>query len=226
MSKPRKQPAPPQQGEFLSDIRGEALSEILAAAEIIEMGAEQVIIREGTQPSYVFLLKSGRAKFYRLSHSGDEVLLSLLVPGDTFGLGTLLTRPVPYIGTAETTRASELIVWKQARIRRLAQKHNRLAQNALAIVLRYLTVHFDRLFDIVASTASERIAGAIIHLCKQTGTLSPSGVEIDATNEELAAHANVSPFTVSRSLHAWENRGALHKSRGKVFVKSPEKLLG
>ena len=62
-------------------------------------------------------------------------MLSLLAPGDAFGLGTLLARPVPYIGTAETTRDSELLVWEQARIRRLAQKYPRLAQNALVVHL-------------------------------------------------------------------------------------------
>ena len=46
-----------------------------------------------------------------------------------------------------------------------------------------------------------------------------------ATNEELAAQANVSPFTVSRSLNRWARRGVLSKSRGKVFIKAPEKLL-
>jgi CRP-like cAMP-binding protein len=212
--------------EFVADIRGDQLSEILGAAEVRKIGAQQIILREGTPPTQLFLLKSGRAKFYRLTRGGDEVLLSLLVPGDTFGLGTLLARPVPYIGTAETTRDSELLVWKQARIRRLAQKYPRLAQNALGIVLRYLNAHFDRLFDLVTCTAAERLAGVVLHLGRETGLVVPTGVEIDATNEELAAQANVSPFTVSRFLNRWARRGALSKSRGKLFIQSPEKLLG
>jgi CRP-like cAMP-binding protein len=182
-------------------------------------------MREGSSPAHLFLLKSGRAKFYRLTHGGDEVLLSMLAPGDTFGLGTLLARPAPYVGTVEATRDSELLVWKQARIRRLAQKYPRLAQNALGIVLRYLNEHFDRLFALVASTAAERLAGVVLHLGKDSGLVVPTGVEINATNDELAAQANVSPFTVSRSLNKWVRKGALRKSRGKIFIKCPEKLL-
>jgi CRP/FNR family cyclic AMP-dependent transcriptional regulator len=214
-----------QPTEFVAGIGRDQLSEILGAAKIRKIGARQIILREGAPPTHLFLLKSGRAKFYRLTGSGGEVLLSLLAPGDVFGLGTLLARPVPYVGTAETTRDSELVVWEQARIRRLAQKYPRLAQNALGIVLRYLAAHFDRLFDLVTCTAAERLVRAVLHLGKQTGVVVPTGVEITITNEELASQANVSPFTVSRFLNRWARRGALSKSRGRVFIQCPEKLV-
>jgi CRP/FNR family transcriptional regulator len=212
--------------DIATGIRGAQLSEILGAAETIKIGPQQIILREGAAPTHMYLLQSGRAEFYRLSRAGDEVLLSLLVPGDTFGLGTLLAPPAPYIGTARTTRDSELLVWKQARIQKLSQKYPRLAQNALGIVLRYLATHFNRLFELVTSTAGERLAAALIHLGKETGRKTPTGFEINATNEELAAQANVSPFTASRFLSRWERTGALIKFRGKVFVRNPEILLG
>ena len=134
MDKSRKLPHP---AELVAGIRGAQLSEILDAAKARRIAAGQIILREGASPTHLFLLKSGRAKLYRLARSGDEVLLSLLTPGDSFGLGSLLARPVSYIGTAETTRDCELLVWEQARIRRLARKYPRLAENALGIVLRY-----------------------------------------------------------------------------------------
>src|SRR5262249_19755863 len=154
------------------------------------------------------LLDSGALKFYRLAHGGNEVLLCRLRPGDVFGLGSLLPHPVPYIGTAETLRDSELLIWHHSRIRKLAYKYPRLSQNTLAIVVRYLTEHFDRLFDLVTCTAGERIARALLHLSNETGVVSPFGVEISATNEELAAASNVSAFTVSRFLNTWAHKKA------------------
>jgi CRP-like cAMP-binding protein len=225
VDKSRKRVALSPDTEFVAGIRGNQLSEIVGAADVREIGARQIIMREGAPAAHLFLLKSGRAKFYRLTRSGDEVLLSMLVPGDAFGLGTLFAHPVPYVGTVETTRDSELLVWKHARIRLLAQKYPRLAQNALGIVLRYLNEHFDRLFGLVAGTAAERLAGVVLHLGKKSGLVVPSGVEINATNDELAAQANISPFTVSRLLNKWVQKGALRKSRGKVFIKSLEKLM-
>ncbi len=212
--------------EFFAGIGKTQVLEILGAAEVREIDARNIILREGSPAANLFLLRTGSAKFYRLTPRGDEVLLSQLSPGTVFGLGTLLERPVPYIGTAETTRPSELFVWEQSRIRGFAGKQPRLAQNALGIVLRYLGAHFDRLVDLVTCTAAERLARAVLHLSKRAGKISPAGVEVSATNEELAAMSNVSAFTVSRLLAHWARTGALAKSRGKIFIYSPEQLLG
>src|ERR1051326_3618839 len=184
MTKSKKGLALSSPADFVAGLGRDQLAEILGAAELWKMRAGEIILREGAAPAHLFLLNSGHAKFYRLTDSGGEVMLHRLSPGDVFGLGTLLVRPVPYIGTAETTRESELLVWKQARIRALAQKYPRLAQNGLSIVLRYLATHFDRLVDLVTLTAGERLARVVIHLGKQAGIVIPTGVEISATNDE------------------------------------------
>jgi CRP-like cAMP-binding protein len=224
--KSHKHVRPSPTAEFLAGIGRSQLSEILGAAKVQKVSARHIILREGNPPAHLYLLKSGLAKFSRLTRNGDEVLLWQLMPGDTFGLGTLLAHPTPYVGTAQTMRDSELLVWEQAKIRGLARKYPRLAQNALGIVIRYLTAHFDRLFDLLGCTAAERLARAVLHLSKGTGKVVPTGVEIAATNEELGALANVSPFTASRLLNTWARDGVLAKSRGKIFVQSPEKLIG
>jgi CRP-like cAMP-binding protein len=210
---------------FLEGIAKKQLPEILGAAKIRKISARHVILREGNPAAQLFLLKSGLVKFYRLTPNGDEVLLAQLRPGDTFGLGTLLARPASYLGTAETTRDSEIVVWEQARIQSLARKYPRLSQNAFGIVLHYLTAHFDRLFDLVSGTAADRLARVLIRLSKRAGKVSATGIEMDALNEDLGALANVSAFTVSRLLNKWARKGALAKSRGKIFIRAPEKLV-
>lgn len=209
----------------MAGIRGRQLSEILAAAETRKIGAGKVIVREGARPTHFFLLKLGRAKLYRSTDAGQEVLLSTIRPGDIFGISNILARTVPYIGSAETTRDSEFLVWDQSRIRRLAEKYPRLAQNALAIALRYLARHFDRLFHLVASSAHDRVASTLLHFANESGAIPPAAAEISVTNAELAQEANVSPFTVSRLVRHWTRKGALRKSRGKLAVLSPEKLF-
>jgi CRP-like cAMP-binding protein len=211
--------------ELFAGLGRDQMAEILGAAEIRKAHARQIILREGALASHVFLLKAGRAKFYRLTQSGGEVLLSMLRPSQAFGLGALLSRPMHYVGAVEATHDSELLVWDQSRIRRLAKKHPRIMENALGIALRYLTAHFDRLFDLVTCTAEERLTRVLLHLGKETGAIGPKGVEIAATNEEVAGLANVGVFTVSRLLNRWARRGALSKSRGKVLIRAPEKLV-
>lgn len=225
MQKPGNRSTIVRAPELLSGISKPHLAEILAAAHVVKAGARQVIIREGEKAARLFILKSGRAKFYRVTRNGAELLLSMLTAGRAFGLGVLVSHPFHYIGTVETTQDSELLVWDQARIRRLAQKYPRLTENALSTVLRYLIEHLDRLAGVVSCTAKERLTSVLVHLAKETGAIYPSGVEIIATNEELAGLANLSVFTVSRLLSGWAQKDALKKSRGTLLLRSPCKLL-
>ena len=49
---------------------------------------------------------------------------------------------------------------------------------------------------------------------------------IPVANEEVAAGANVTPFTVSRFLSKWQREGILGKGRGKIILRRPELLVG
>jgi len=213
-----------RKAKFFEGLDAKEVREILDAAELRKIAAHRIVITAGEVATHLFLMLSGHAQFYRLSRDGDKVLLSRLVDGNVFGLGALLSRPFHYIGTAETTVDSEFLVWERGRIRELAQKYPKLAENALGIILRYLAAHTDRLVDLVTLTAPERLARAVFHLGKQ-GKIVPTGIEIEATNEDLSQLANVSSFTVSRLLNKWARAGAVTKARGRVFIYSPDKLL-
>jgi CRP-like cAMP-binding protein len=56
------------------------------------------------------------------------------------------------------------------------------------------------------------------------GQKVPGGVELDVRNEELANEANISLFTASRLLSAWQREGILVKRRGKVLLHLPYRL--
>ena len=64
-----------------------------------------------------------------------------------------------------------------------------------------------------------------LSLASGIGQPTPDGVEIEITNEDVADGANVTPFTVSRSLSNWERIGILKKRRGRIVLRKPELLL-
>ena len=50
-------------------------------------------------------------------------------------------------------------------------------------------------------------------------------LEFDITNEELANAANITPYTASSILSEWQRTGAIRKHRGKIVVRSTERLF-
>ena len=65
----------------------------------------------------------------------------------------------------------------------------------------------------------------IVSLASGIGKAGPVIIEIHFGNEYLAAVANVTPFTVSRALAAWQREGVLTKGRGKILLQKPELLI-
>ena len=70
-----------------------------------------------------------------------------------------------------------------------------------------------------------RIAHLLVSLACGIGKIGRDGVEIQVGNDDLAAGANVTPFTVSRTLGEWQRNGILTKGRGKLLLRRPELLM-
>jgi CRP-like cAMP-binding protein len=210
---------------FLEGLEKSAIESIVAAAQVRQIAAKRTILTEGEPASHLFLLRTGQARYYKLTKTGNEILLHLLLPGDVFGLGTLLKHPPDYLGSGETLSDCELLAWEHTSIRKLAKDYPQLAENALRIVVSYLKSYSDRHAGLVATSAQQRLAAALLNLGHRTGRVNPHGVEVEATNAQLSALADLSPFTTSRVLGRWERDGSVSKARGKVLIHSPEALI-
>jgi CRP-like cAMP-binding protein len=136
-----------------------------------------------------------------------------------------MTTGVQYYGTAITHESSDVFIWSQPSVVRLSAIYPRLSQNALQVALNYIAHFIDRQLRLVSGTAEQRLAGTLIKLGTRTGNPTPNGVELSVTNELLASLADVSPFTTSRAMQNWTRSGAIMKSRGRVRITAPEKLL-
>ena len=210
---------------FLEGLEKSAIESIVAAAQVRQIAAKRTILTEGEPASHLFLLRTGQARYYKLTKAGNEILLHLLLPGDVFGLGTLLKHPPDYLGSGETLSDCELLAWEHTSIRKLAKDYPQLAENALRIVVSYLKSYSDRHAGLVATSAQQRLAAALVNLGHRTGRVNPHGVEVETTNAQLSALADLSPFTTSRVLGRWERDGSVSKARGKVLIHSPEALI-
>ena len=201
------------------------IAQIMTAGVTRRLAKGQTIVRADDPGTHLFLLKTGSVNYKRMTPEGQEVLIIRLCPSDTFGLGTLLAKPIGYIGTAEVLREAELHVWEHAWVRHFARKHPLLAENALRIGLEYIRLYSDRHLALVSDNAENRLSRMLVLLGIRTGRRNNNGIEIQITNEHLASLADIGYYTTSRLLSKWERQGAVEKNRGKIVVLCPEKIL-
>src|SRR5246127_5199993 len=201
------------------------LNGILAAAKQRHFASNSVVVNQGNPANHLFLLTRGRARFFFNTQEGKKVILLWLTPGEIFGGAALLSTPSPYLVSAETLKDCSMLVWDRATLRNLAGRYPRLLENALLIAYDYLAWYVADHVALTSHTARQRLAGVLVCLAQTIGEKVSGGFEFDATNEELAGAANVTPFTASRLLSKGQDNGAVLKHRGKVLLRSPERLL-
>ena len=98
MVNPRSALAAVRTPNLLAGLEQSARQSILAAAQIRRISAKQNIVTKGDRATHLFLVQSGRVRFYHLTKQGTLVLLAWLVPGDIIGLVAMLGEPVSLHG--------------------------------------------------------------------------------------------------------------------------------
>lgn len=209
---------------FFEGLDKAELESILASAFHRRLLANSVIQNQGEPSSRLFLLTSGRARYFYITEDGRKILFLWVRPGDILGGGALQAQPHSYLVSAETVKDSQMLIWDKAAIRSLAARFPRLRENALSITNDYFTYYIATHIALVSNTARERLARILVNFANGIGHEVPGGIQLEVTNEDLANEANVTVFTASRLLSEWQRNGAIIKSRGKIVLRSPERL--
>lgn len=211
--------------QLFSGLHKDEIKIIEAAGTLREFAPSQVLAWASEPVISLFLIRIGSVDYSVTNEAGQDILLRRLTAGDVFGVGAVLSSPIGYIGTAKVVRHVRVLEWRNAIIRELATVYPRLIENALRTVLRYLALYAKRHIGLVSDTAQERLACALSSLGTRTGHVVPGGVEVDIKNQGLASMADVNFYTACRVLKHWDQSGAVAKTRGKVVIRSPEKLF-
>ena len=201
------------------------LNIIRAAATERRLLANSVISNQGSPAEHLFLLTNGRARYFFVTEEGQKTLLLWLSQGEIIGGAAFLSKASNYFLSAETVKDSSVLVWDRATLRSLVAQYPRLLENALLMASDYLVWYVADHVALTCHTARQRLAQVLIRLAGVIGQKVPGGVEFDATNEELASAANITPFTASRLISEWQVNRAIVKRRGKILLRSPERLF-
>ncbi len=213
------------ESSFFDGLAVQDRKNVLAGAKPRRFAANSVITNQGHPADSLFLLTKGRARYFFDEHGGRHILLHWLAVGELIGGMALLAKPASYLLGSEAVRECNLLVWDRATIRGLVAQYPVLLENALATASDYLAWYLGAHVALTCHSAEQRLAGVLGSLAEVIGQNVPGGVELDVTNEELANAANVTAFTASRLLSAWQRRGVVKKSRGKILLRHPTQLF-
>jgi CRP-like cAMP-binding protein len=181
--------------------------------------------RQGEPADQVHLLWKGRARYFFETPDGKKLILMWITPGQAFGGAALAQRPSTYLLSTETVHDSVVLVWDGPTIRGLSRRFSQLLENAIISAIDYLSWYMAAYAALCSQNARQRLASVLLGCTSSMGQKVSGGIEFDITNEELASAANITPYTTSRILSEWQKTGAIRKRRGRIVVRSTERLF-
>jgi cAMP-binding proteins - catabolite gene activator and regulatory subunit of cAMP-dependent protein kinases len=169
---------------------------------LIAYTRNEEIYGEGEAAEFLYKVKSGCVRTYKVLNDGRRQIASFYLPGDVFGL----TVGEQHTSSAEASVASEVIAIKRSALRSRAS-----VDSALALLLMGLAVmELQRTQDhalLLIKTAQERVATFLLDLAKREA--SDSEVQLPMSRQEIADYLGLTIETVSRTLTLLENTAAI-----------------
>ncbi len=215
----------PPSTELLRGLEQQEIDVILAAARLRRFRASSVITHQGDRADQLFLLCTGRARYFVDTPDGKKLNLIWITPGHIFGAAALEPPPSTYPASTEAVRNSIMLVWDGPTIRTLARRFPQLMINAFHTAIDYLSWYIGTHAALTSQSARERLAHVLLGYAPSIGQKVSGGIELDVTNEELAHAANITPYTTSRVISEWHRTGAVRKHRGRILLRSLERLF-
>jgi CRP/FNR family transcriptional regulator, nitrogen oxide reductase regulator len=154
--------------------------------------------------------------FRAVSPNGDEVILRLIGPGESFGIESSAT-PI-HSTTARTVVRSSAVVWEAKQFEALAERFPLLRRNISHALQRLLNQLEERFREVSTQKVAPRLSSELVRLLTQVGKQSDGHVEIALSRRDLAQMTGTTLFTVSRLLCQWEGQGIVRPRREAVLV--------
>ncbi len=179
---------------------------------------DEIIFLEGDESRGLWIIKDGNVKITKLSPDGDEYILHLLGPGDTFNdIAALDGGPTPANAVAMSLVSTWLLPTDV--IQGALERYPAMARAALSMMGGRIRTLSQQLEDLTLYPVVARLARFLLAQAENPA-LSGPGV----TRAAIAAHLATTPETISRALAKIQETGAIRFDRHRIMITDPDTL--
>jgi len=166
------------------------------------------IMHEDETADRLYKVISGTVCTYKVLSDGRRQIGGFYLPGDMFGLECAEAHTL----AAETITNAKLLVIRKSVLSALASRNPTLTCHLLSLTARELARVQDRVLLLSLKSAQERVVGFLLEMSKR-GSSNGNSVELPMSRQDIADYLGLTIETVSRTLWALENCGAIGISR-------------
>ena len=190
---------------------------------VLEEG--QVLFEQQRPANEIFMLQAGQVKLMRISSEGQEKVIDLISPGNTFAEAIMFSRISVYPVTAAALCASKLLCFDANTYADILHQSTDACFSIMAHLSRrqhWLIGEIDRL---TLHNATFRIIAYLLDQIPSTH-LGTSEVNLNTPKHVIASRLSMTPETLSRTLSKLSRDGLINISEQSIILKDVGQLRG
>lgn len=207
-----------QQTPIFSGMAEGQLSTLAGYAVHRRFVAGETIFMEGEPSAGLWIVDSGRVKTYKLSAEGAEYVLHIFGPGDTFNDLAALDGAPNAVSAGAITSLSAWVI-PAAEFAVVLNSNHELALAVIRGMVGRQRRLIAQIEDLALRPVTARLARFLL-----TQVSDPALAHPAVTRALIATHLATTSESISRSLRALENAGAIRFDRHRIVIIKPDLL--
>jgi CRP/FNR family transcriptional regulator len=203
------------------------LEALAAAARERRCRSREYVFHEGEPAQWLYLVRSGRVRIVHHSHSGKDVVLELLGPGEIFG-GVAVIEKRPYPASAQAIEAGTVVQIPADVAIGLAGRHPSVVREMALLIGRRLRAAHDSVKSLAVDPVEARLAATLLRLSDREGVRTERGAELPfhLTRQALADMSGTTVETAIRVVSRWLRDRLVEDRGGHLVVRDDRALRG
>lgn len=209
---------------LFKELCSEEIDRIGAYTRLIRAHRSEILFHRGDPARGMHIIAYGQVKLSFTSPRGDEKVLEILGPGDSFGEAVMFTDRAHLVSAQTLSDALLIFIAKEAIVEEL-ERDTRFARRVIAGLSRRLHILMSDLEACSMRSGTERVIGYLLG-AEDDGVAGNGSREVTlpTTKGVIASRLSLTQEHFSRILHELCAKGLIDVRGRSVSIKDPAKL--
>jgi len=206
------------------------LDALIPVARTVSLKTREELFHKGDEGAQAYVVIRGKLKALTTSEDGDDVVFSILGPGEVFGEIALLGG-TPRTATVTAIDPCELLIIDRRDFISFLRGHPGVAINLLDVLAQRMKRVSELVEDTLFLNLPLRLAKKLVSLSQAYGRPHEQGLRLDLnlSQEEWGDLVGTTRESINKLLRAWTEEGLITVDHGYIIIRDRrelEKLAG
>ncbi len=208
---------------LFSALDEEQLRTVTASMQDLTLDEGRILFEHGQPAEKFFLLIEGQVKLYRLSEDGDEKVIEIVRPGQTFAEAVMFMSGKVYPVNADALVKSRLLCFSNAVFKDMLRSSVDSCFRLMAAMSQRLHMRLNEIDSLTLHNATYRLVTYLLGELPE-GVLTSTEIVLTTPKHIIASRLSIKPETFSRILTRLARDGLIVVRGNSIVLADLERL--